>query len=153
MLGYNYRLLSTGEGATYANAKQDEERLYQNTIIPQAEALMEQYNAGLHTPEANIEICMSYEHVAILQQSEKEKGDGRLAMDNALEKEYKNGLITKNMWLEKLGEDTVANGLFDKYIFELTPEERGMIIIDNQNQNNDGSQGQTESGQSSSGGQ
>ena len=47
-------------------------------------------------------------------------------------------LITKNMWLEELEEERVPNPLFDKYKFELTPEELGIINTgygNNQNQN------------------
>ena len=41
------------------------------------------------------------------------------------------------MWLEELEEERVPNPLFDKYKFELTPEELGIINTgygNNQNQ-------------------
>lgn len=144
--GYQYRLLSTGEGATYANAKQDNQNVYYNAIVPRSEAIMEQLNTGLRTPEANIELAMTYGHVPDLQQSEKEKGEGMQAMNQALETMFKNGLITRNMWLERLGLDTVKNPVFDKYIFEMTPEERGILNLNN---DNDGEEEDAKSGQGS----
>ena len=64
--------------------------------------------------------------------SKKDEADARKVMNEALKIEWDNGLITKNMWLEELEEERVPNPLFDKYKFELTPEELG-IIANNQN--------------------
>lgn len=150
LLCYQYRLLSTGEGATYANAKEDKQSVYQDAIIPQAMSLMEQLNNGLKTTVANVELTMSYSHVPVLQASEKEKGEGWLAMDRALELRFKNGLITRNMWLEKIGEDTQSDPVFDLYIWQMTPEQRGLFITPN-NDNDEDKSGQAESGQVSTG--
>lgn len=125
VLGYQYRLLSTGEGATYQNQESDLRSVYQNTIIPQAEAFMRQLNNGLNSSE--IEVHLNYKDIECLQKSQETKGKGRLAMNRALRLEWLSGLITRNQWLEALEIDTVDRPDFDKYIFELTPEQRGVI--------------------------
>jgi hypothetical protein len=139
MLGYQYRLLSTGEGATFDNAITDKKSVYNDAIIPQAESLLEMMNLGLKTIDKNIIIKISFEHLYIFQSSEKERGEGRKALNDALKIEWDNSIITKNMWLLEIGRDIVGDindkeNPFNKYKFELTPEELG-IIIDNTNNN------------------
>ena len=71
----------------------------------------------------------------------RQEADARKVMNEALKIEWDNGLITKNMWLEELEEERVPNPLFDKYKFELTPEELGIINTgygNNQNQSGQG---------------
>lgn len=143
VFGYKSKLLSIEPDAKYENSHQYKQEVYHDSIIPQATALIEQLNVGLKTPDVNIEIVMSYEHVPVLQKSEKEKGEGRKAMNDALEIEFRNSLITRNMWLETIGRDTVAKPEFDLYLYEMTPEQRGMIM-QTLNDNNDGEKGKEE---------
>jgi hypothetical protein len=130
IFGYNYRLLSTGEGASYANASEDEKRCYYDTIIPMSESIMETTNNGLNTIDKNIEIKQSYDHVYVFQESKEEQGKGINAINTGWLILWDNGLVTRNQWLEELDIETVANPLFDKYKFELTPEQLGIIQTD-----------------------
>lgn len=150
-LGFPFELTPFTEQATYNNKKEAKVELYQDTIIPQATRTVDQLNTGLKTAKANIEIKVTYEDVAALQQTQKEKGDGLRSLNQALKISWDNGIITRNMWLKKIGEDTVSNPIFDKYKFELTPEELGIVNqnVNNENQNTGGSANtQTGSGQS-----
>lgn len=129
VLGYQYRLLSTGEGATYANQQNDMRSVYQNSIIPQADSLMSQLNRGLNLIENGVKVAMNYKDIDSLQESQEIKGKGRLAMNKALRLEFLSGLITRNQWLEAIELDTIDRPEFNKFIFEMTPEERGIIDI------------------------
>lgn len=133
LLGYPFDASPFGDRASWNNLNEGEKKWYQGSIMPQAANIVEQLNEGLKTPDQNIEIIVSYEDVYVFQQSQKDKGDGRRSMNQALQIEWNNGLITRNMWLEELGRDTIKGGLFDKYKFELTPEELGIV---QQNVNN-----------------
>lgn len=115
-LDFPFPLMAFSDQSTYNNIKTADRILYQNAIIPDSLNLVEQLNQGLKTPDQNIEFIISYEHVPALQDSEKEKGDGRKAMGDAALNEYKNNLITKNRVLEIMGEDTVPG--WDIYYFQ-----------------------------------
>lgn len=121
--GYPFPLSSHSDQSTYANMDSADTILYQNSIIPDAEDYIEeQLNEGLKTYENNIIIQMSYEDIPAMQQSEKEKGEGRKAMNEALEIQWNNSIITRNQWLEELGEDTVNDPEFDKYKYQIDKE-------------------------------
>lgn len=135
--GYNFHLMSMADGAKFENAKQYMRDTYDNTIMPLSDSLFEQLNIALNTPMLNIEIIHTYDHLRVFQQNEKERGEGLNEMNDALEKMYKNNLITRNDWLFELGRDKIdendPNSPFNKYNYQLTPEERGIIIDPNAN--------------------
>lgn len=126
-LGLPFELTPFTEQASYNNKKESKVELYQDTIIPQANKIVQQLNNGLKTKKVNIEITVTYEDVPALQQSQKETGDGKRSMNQALKLEWDNGIITRNMWLKDIGRDIIKNPIFDKYKWELTPEELGII--------------------------
>lgn len=116
---FPFELTAHSDRKTLANVSSFDRILYQNAIIPEADSIDSQLMLGLNAEANNIIIKHSYSHIPALQESEKEKGDGRKALNDALQIEYNNGLITRNQWLEKLGEDKVSNPDFDKYKYEL----------------------------------
>ena len=130
-LHYPFVLAAHSDQSTYNNVTSAEKALYQNAIIPDAKSIMRTLTQGL-IPVNNVRFEASYEHIQSFQESKKDEADARKVMNEALKIEWDNGLITKNMWLEELEEERVPNPLFDKYKFELTPEELG-IIANNQN--------------------
>lgn len=125
---FPFELTAMSERKNLANVTVFDTILYQNAIIPNADAFDEQLMIGLGAVDNNIVIRHDYSHVPALQKSEKEKGEGEKAMNEALLIRWNNGLITKNQWLEKIGEDKVKNPGFDKYKNELTPDELGVVV-------------------------
>lgn len=109
-LDFPFPLSAFSDQSTFNNIRTADRILYQNAIIPDSLNIVEQLNEGLKTPENNIEFIISYDHVPALQDSDKEKGDGRKALGDAAINEFKNNLITKNRVLEILGEDTIPGG-------------------------------------------
>jgi len=139
-LHYPFVLAAHSDQSTYNNVTSAEKALYQNAIIPDAKSIMRTLTQGL-IPVNNVRFEASYEHIQSFQESKKDEADARKVMNEALKIEWDNGLITKNMWLEELEEERVPNPLFDKYKFELTPEELGIINTgygNNQNQSGQG---------------
>jgi len=122
--GYPFPLSSHSDQSTYNNVSTADRLLYQNSIIPDSEDYIdEQFNEGLKTPESNIRIVINYENVPALQASAKERGEGMKALNDALKIEWDNGLITRNIWLESLGKDTVNREEFNKYKFEVQQQQ------------------------------
>lgn len=129
-------LVPHSDQSTYNNIRQASINLYQNAIIPEADALDEQLMIGLNAADNNIRIRHDYSHIAVLQESQEELGKGRKMLNEAFKIEWDNGLITKNEWLKGLGEDEKPEEIFKKYKFQLTPEELGVIDFNRKPNNN-----------------
>ena len=126
-LGYPFVLSAHSDQSTFTNSKSGDTRLFQNTIIPDSEDLIEQQlNEGLNTAEFNIEILINYEHLPAMQAAKKEESEALKIKNEGLKIEYDNNLITLNQWLIAIGRDKVVRPEFDKYKYELK---------DNQNAN------------------
>lgn len=118
---YPFVISSHSDQATYTNSETGDMRLYQNTIIPDADDLIEQQlNENLKTETLNIKIVANFEAIPALQKTKKMEYEGKRALNEALKIEFDNGLITRNDWLEALGKDRIPNPEFDKYNFENT---------------------------------
>lgn len=119
---YPAGLMYTNKKSTFNNQNQDRKELYEG-IVPESDSRMEQFSRII-LPE-NFLIWRDYSHLMVFQEDTKLKAEARLAVDNACEKEYKNGLITKNDWLERLGEDTIEDPEFEKYYEEPKSNDKG----------------------------
>jgi len=116
--GYPPELLSRPKGATYENKNQARIDLYQDTIIPESVSRMSQLTSALVSKDTPIKIKKNFDKVPALQLEAKAKAEAREKLDHACLIEYKNGLITKNVWLEKLGEEKRTDPEFDKYYID-----------------------------------
>lgn len=113
--GYEWALTAHSDQSTYNNVKTASLNLYQNTIIPEADNIAEQLVRGLNAEEQGVVFEFSYEHNPVFNQTEKERGEGKRALNDALQVEWTNGLITLNDWREELEEDTVNLPEFNMY--------------------------------------
>lgn len=131
MYHFPARLLVISEGATYNNQNEDKKSAYQDCLVPNSIARMEQWNVGLNTIDKNIKLIQTFEHLAVMQETELQRGRGMTALNNALEILWRNGGITMNEWFARLGWDTVEpnnpESFYNKRITELTPEEINVI--------------------------
>lgn len=135
---FPFTMLAEGFEGKYNNSTTARRDFQDQTIDPESLDFMEQLSKGLGMDKQNCEAYMDYSGVASVQQSQQEKGKGMKLMNESLKIEWDNGLITKNDWLDQLGKEKVNNPLFDKYKWELTPEELGMPLPDaGNNQNSD----------------
>jgi hypothetical protein len=115
--GYPPELIAKSKDTTFDNKKQARKDLYENTIEPESFSRMEQFTQ-IVAPDDTITIQVNYRGLTVFQEDEKIKAEARMAVNNAAEKEYKNGLITKNQWLVRLGEEPNPDPEFDKYYQE-----------------------------------
>jgi hypothetical protein len=121
--GWPVELIARGKDVTYDNKKQARKDLYHNTIIPEADSRMEQFSRAVVTLESNLEIVCDYSSVQVLQEDKKEAAETRKAIDDACEREYNNGLITKNDWRIALGLEPLPDEQYNIYKNETaTPE-------------------------------
>lgn len=124
--GFPIELLAKEKGTTFANKAEAKTELYIDTIIPELESRLEAWQRFFF-PDYDIIISANFTGLSIFQESEKDKAEARKALNEALQLEYQNGLITKNDWLEALGRDRLPDKSFDEYRNEkdTTPEDSG----------------------------
>lgn len=108
-------LIARDKDTTFANQNQGRKDFIENTIIPESENRMQMNTNGIVREDENLIIKRDYSELAVLQEDKGKAAQARKTLDDALSIEYSKGLITKNDWLEKLGEDRNSDPSFDKY--------------------------------------
>jgi hypothetical protein len=102
---------------TYNNMTEAGKGLYQNSIIPDAEMIFEQWTSAFGLIDMNLRLDKDFARVPVLQNDKKTMAEARGALNNALVTEWENGLITLNEWRIKNDEDPL-------------PDDRGNLYID-----------------------
>lgn len=115
--GYPYVLYEETE-AVYANGNNAAKSVYQNTIIPNAVKDYKAFEDFFKARENNAKIEVDFSHLPIFQQDEQTAAQAANTWNDALEKEWKNNVITLNQWLEKRGYDSIGEA-GDKRIGEM----------------------------------
>lgn len=117
--GYPPELIAKSKDTTFDNKKQARKDFIENTIVPESESRNEQNTAGLIPEGEKMVISQDYSKLTILQEDKKLSAEARKALNDALTIEYQKGILTKNQWLEKLGEEKVTDDpSFDQYYDE-----------------------------------
>ena len=86
---------------------------------------MSVYNAWFSEELGDKVIYCDFSKVAALQQSEKERGEGKQAVAQAAETMWNNNIITLNRMREMLGEETVNGDDIYKYEFDKRNQPEG----------------------------
>jgi hypothetical protein len=123
----------SGQGTTYSNQEGAERKLYQDTIVPEAENYEEQLNDFLGTAAFGVRVCYDYEYLPILQMDAKLRSQVRRELGLAVIYEFMNGLITWNEMKKAMDQD-IVDGM-DLYVYQL-PEEYRVIFENKRNQTN-----------------
>lgn len=121
--GYPYELLSSAKGTTFANKSESKKLLYQDTIIPEAESIYEQWNSLFKASDYGLNIEKDYSHVPALQEDEKSKAEARKIRNEAMKIEWENNLITLDEWREANGDDALPDGKGKVYYREVQQEQ------------------------------
>ena len=117
--GWYPELLSRTKSATFDNKEKAEKMVYNATIIPESQSRIEQLSNAIIGQNDNIEYRISFDHIPALQAEILQQAQARKEGDIALEKEFKNNVITLNQWLEALNYPLRTDGNGDKYYYEL----------------------------------
>lgn len=121
--GYPSGMISQIQQTTFNNKATDRRDFIENTIIPENDSRFEQLTRGLVPETESMLIVRDYSQVTVLQEDTKLAAESRKSLNDALSIEYENNLITRNMWLEKLGEPAVTGKPeFDQYKYEIKTE-------------------------------
>lgn len=114
------------DGATFENQTESVRRLYQGTLIPEAEDDINGLNQFTGLDQTDWRYKAYWDHIPVLQKSEKEKAESNKSISVYMEKLFMIGGVTMNTWLDSIGLSKIPDG--DKTIFELEPEKRDFIL-------------------------
>lgn len=96
--------------ATFNNQNAAEKGWYQNSIMPEADSVYEEWNLFFRTATWGDELQKDFSHLPILQEDAGAKATARKTLDDALLIEFGKGLITLDDWLIELGRDPLEGG-------------------------------------------
>jgi phage portal protein BeeE len=125
-LGYPKYLLAIGDDGTFSNVKEARIFLYEETIVGEAEHFVAQLNEFIVPEGSNYRLEVDFSHVAVLQADAEKKAKAEKTNEQKLEIRYRNDIITRNQWLEAIGEDTITGG-------DVYKSEWDMSLKENQN--------------------
>ncbi len=129
--GYQYELLSSTKGVTFANKNEAKKILYQDTIIPESLSICEQHTKLFGLDKLGLKLTKDFSHIPALQEDDLKTAQSRKAKNEAFLIEFRNNVITLNRWRQLNNEPTITDG--DKYYRELLHE--GWVFGDVQIQN------------------
>lgn len=125
--GYPYVLYEEID-ATYANGGNAKKGVYQDNIIPGNKKDLAKYNRFFLAADNNCDICGDFSHVAAFQEDEKFKGQAAQLLDQALQIEWLNNVITLNQWRTQRGYDTTSDGdVYAKDLAQAAPSTASQI--------------------------
>lgn len=103
--GYPYPLLSSNRTNNLGggNITESEKSLYQNTIIPEATSITEQWNNYFGIEDINETLVKDFSHIAALQEDDVKRATASLILNQSLKMQYEAGLITLDEWSIELG--------------------------------------------------
>jgi hypothetical protein len=135
---WNYPAFLLGlKDATYNNQRDARRGLYENCVIPDSDSIYQQLSDAFGLEDFGIKIDKDYSHIPVLQEDKKTLAEARAALNSALDVEWKTGMITLNMWREKLGEDPLPAGkggdlYYHEYVkqFQVQEPQQEQTLVD-----------------------
>lgn len=103
---YPYILYEETE-TTYANGDNAAATVFQTNIIPNANKDFNKYNKFFKAVENDCKIIACFDEVGPLQEDKKYEAEAASAMNESLEVEWTNDVITLNQWREARGYDKI----------------------------------------------
>jgi HK97 family phage portal protein len=114
VLGVPYELAPKPKGETFSNQNTAERSLYQNNVMPLVNSICDSLTTGWGINEWDYELYADFNHMEVLQSN----ADTDKTRIESYTKLYKDGGITYNEWLVRLG--YMPRGKeFDKYIVDI----------------------------------
>lgn len=114
-----------------------EKRLYDSTIIPEAEDFMKGLNNFFKTKEEGIEIIASYDHLKVLQKNKKEEAETKYKNTQTGIEAFRVGAITYDDLLACMGMPNNPT-IGSMYIWDLSEQQLNAIGINNLKANENG---------------
>lgn len=116
-------LIPSKDKSTYANANSDLKAFYENVIIPTANRYAEAWTNYMRLEETRKYIYPDFSHVEVLQEDKKLGAETDKIRNEVYLSRWQMGVASLNDWLSSIGADEMNIPLYNKKLFEYTPEE------------------------------
>ncbi|MDX1938042.1 MAG: phage portal protein, partial [Flavihumibacter sp.] len=118
--GYPFKLLASDKstGLNSNELKEASISLYNDTIQPEVDADFRVFADFFKCEEFGIDLLCDFSEIDVLQENKKEAATARLTFSRALEIDWKNNMITRNMYLKQLGFDEIDGKEGDEYYWQ-----------------------------------
>lgn len=127
VFGIPHVLVPRKDQSTFSNQKTAEKTVYTSKVIPMAKRFCEELTRMFGYDRDGYYIDVDYSHVDCLQEGQKEKEEVSTIVSERAMSEFMNGVITLNDYRARIGESKVDLPLFDKLLYEMSPEEREIV--------------------------
>lgn len=118
-------LIPSKDKSTFNNADADMKAFYTNVIIPMAKRRAEAWTSRFKINRRYI--FPDYSHIEVLQENRKEKADVSKTLGDVWLQRWNNGVCTLNDWIADNDGEKGTGPIYEKKIFELTPEEATQV--------------------------
>ena len=116
-------LVPSKDRSTYANADADMKSFYSDVVIPWAERYAQAWTIFFKLDEIRRYIRPNYKHAHVLQENRKEAADVDKINGSTYLQAWLHGACTLNDWRVARGDEKIGGNIYEKTVFELTPEE------------------------------
>lgn len=120
-------LVPRKDQSTFSNQSTAEKSVYDSEIIPMTKRFCQDLTSFLGLEDDGFYIDCCFKHVDCLQEGLKEAEEVKTLTNNRCKMQFLSGIITLNDWRAQICEDKKDIPLFDKIIFEMTPEEVELV--------------------------
>lgn len=117
-------LIPRKDHSTFNNADADMKNFYSNVIIPWAKKYALIWTNKLKLKEFRRFVRPNFDHVDVLQENKKEKADVDKTNGSVWKERWEAGVCTLNDWIVSFDGVTGKGPMYEKKIYEMTPEER-----------------------------
>lgn len=114
-------LVPSKDRSTFSNADADMKSFYEDVIIPFAQNRAQSWTSYLGIDRRYI--YPNYEHIGVLQKNRKDESTVDKTYGDVWLQRWKNGVCSLNEWITATDGTKGTGPIYEKKIFELTPEE------------------------------
>jgi len=114
---YPMHLLGFKAGTTFSNMSEAKKSLYQDAIIPESNRFAKAITSFLNTEKYGFTVSVTYDHLEVFQQSEKDKAEAFTAKVTANMPLLEKNIITLNAFLTALDLEIRQDG--DKFLSDI----------------------------------
>lgn len=127
VLGVPTELMPAMERNNLDSLKNAERSLYQNKVINEAEELANILTQWWGFADLGLKIKSSFDHISVLQENKKEMAEVDAKNQDTYLGRFTCGQMTLNDWRAIIGKEPVKNKLYDKLVFDMTPDELATV--------------------------
>jgi hypothetical protein len=116
-------LVPRKDQSTFSNQATAEKSVYSSVVIPMAKRFCERFTQQLGLDRDGLYIDADFVDVDCMQAGRKEQEDVMTEISARAMTEFTNGIITLNDYRSRIGEERIELPIFDKILYEMTPDE------------------------------